>query len=476
MTKKRNVHRIVIKNFGPIKDVDMEVAGVNVLIGDNGTGKSYISKLIYMFNMFFQKLLLFVDYKYQLKYLSQEKYIKYKFKKINHKLIDVLKWVLNELFYNNSSDFLDRIDLFYIEYHYTDSKKLVFIKRENNIECSISDDLQNDIENFFVAYDRICEKPDNSEIEKGGVFNPYPPNDYAVIEESKEKYNLIYILLLNISTTKYNAFAPINRIEYVLHPKTYSSRYKFIPLLNLQIGNFIIRDFVLDYELLKTHLSNFLNTENISTVVVKNIIKITQKFQKESVELLKGKYLFEKNNEYLCLSDGKRVSLEMVSSGQIELIALLSFIISLFTSGLEYENGEFLVFEEPEAHLFPTTQKKLMELMVFAYNQNPGNRVLINTHSPYILTALNNLIQAKNTADAQPDKIADIEKIIPKGKWLNYDDVRVYEMKDGTLRLLMDEETQLIDADPIDVASTLVNEEYYGLLDLKYGDDDDTDD
>ena len=35
-----------IKNFGPIKDVKLELKKVNILIGDQGTGKSTVAKLL----------------------------------------------------------------------------------------------------------------------------------------------------------------------------------------------------------------------------------------------------------------------------------------------------------------------------------------------------------------------------------------------------------------------------------------------
>ena len=37
-----------IKNFGPIKEVKLELGKVNVLIGDQGTGKSTVAKLFHI--------------------------------------------------------------------------------------------------------------------------------------------------------------------------------------------------------------------------------------------------------------------------------------------------------------------------------------------------------------------------------------------------------------------------------------------
>ena len=43
------MQKIVIKNFGPIKDAEIEITPLLVLIGEQATGKSTIAKLIYFF-------------------------------------------------------------------------------------------------------------------------------------------------------------------------------------------------------------------------------------------------------------------------------------------------------------------------------------------------------------------------------------------------------------------------------------------
>ncbi|MEJ7682233.1 MAG: AAA family ATPase [Segetibacter sp.] len=38
--------KLIIRNFGPIKNVELELARFNVLIGENATGKSTVSKVL----------------------------------------------------------------------------------------------------------------------------------------------------------------------------------------------------------------------------------------------------------------------------------------------------------------------------------------------------------------------------------------------------------------------------------------------
>ncbi|OQX99939.1 MAG: hypothetical protein B6I24_01125 [Bacteroidetes bacterium 4572_128] len=44
--------RLIIKNFGAIKDIDIEIKSLTIFIGEQATGKSTIAKLLAIFNEF----------------------------------------------------------------------------------------------------------------------------------------------------------------------------------------------------------------------------------------------------------------------------------------------------------------------------------------------------------------------------------------------------------------------------------------
>lgn len=41
--------RLIVKSFGPVKELDIVFKSITILIGDQGTGKSCIAKLFSMF-------------------------------------------------------------------------------------------------------------------------------------------------------------------------------------------------------------------------------------------------------------------------------------------------------------------------------------------------------------------------------------------------------------------------------------------
>ncbi len=127
------------------------------------------------------------------------------------------------------------------------------------------------------------------------------------------------------------------------------------------------------------------------------------------------------------------------------------------------------VIEEPEAHLFPIAQGQVVSLIAAAYNAeiNHGDFV-ITTHSPYILTAFNNLIQADNAVRAFAGHDAsDVYQVIPAEQHIRYEDISAYMVLDGAVTSIMDDEYQLIQADAIDGASEYFSTRFEKLIELE---------
>ena len=93
-------------------------------------------------------------------------------------------------------------------------------------------------------------------------------------------------------------------------------------------------------------------------------------------------------NVYAKTWSGKSLPIAMAPSGVRET---LSAVLALLATGEWPELGLLNVFiEEPEAHLHPKAQRALAR--VIATSVNFGKRVLITTHSDYLVSELNNLI------------------------------------------------------------------------------------
>ena len=88
-----------------------------------------------------------------------------------------------------------------------------------------------------------------------------------------------------------------------------------------------------------------------------------------------------------------------------------------------------IVIEEPEQNLFPTTQAYLIYDMLAMINHERDN-IVITTHSPFILYAVNNCMLAYESKDKIDSETANSLDFCEKS-YLNPDGVAVWEIRDG---------------------------------------------
>ena len=121
------------------------------------------------------------------------------------------------------------------------------------------------------------------------------------------------------------------------------------------------------------------------------------------------------------------------------------------------------VVEEPELNLYPVSQERLLRDLVKLANTHERNRLICTTHSPYILSALNNLMYAAQVGAKHPK---EVEKIIPSIYWIQPEKVAAYTTEGGCIQSIIDTEINQIEAERIDNISSGLNTKYEQLLDL----------
>ena len=103
-----------------------------------------------------------------------------------------------------------------------------------------------------------------------------------------------------------------------------------------------------------------------------------------------------------------------------------------FIKGYVYSHTQFIV-EEPEQNLFPETQCELLYYLLAAINHGKGHRMVLTTHSPYVLNQLNLLFKAFD------------KNVLISNASLNYDDTNVFAIEDGELRDLKVQNAHMVD-------------------------------
>jgi len=386
---ENQTERLIVKNFGPLKDVDIELKDIMVFIGPQASGKSTLAKILY--NIYSFPII-----------LNKEKF-KIQFEQTN----------IN-FFTGNTV----------IEYTIRGKGFISYSKNEFKLHNIL---------------DNISEKYKNSSlIEQFKIFEQY-------IKENKEQN-----INLKKGVTLKKIIQEIEQIKLAIQKIT-----SFIPAERSIISN----------------LSNSIMGVLADGVSIpKFILEFGRRFEIARNELKKihidflnvtYKYSFDAGNR-IFLSPKKSISLSEAASG-------IQSVVPLYLVTKHFAESDLLIIEEPELNLFPETQKKLVEFIIETC-RDKTKRLIITTHSPYILTVLNNLIQAHNVVKERPELEEEVNKIIPKERWLDFDKVGVYYVADGTAKNIMHEKNRIIKAENLDSVSKNLSNEFGQLLDLQYGD------
>jgi len=126
-----------------------------------------------------------------------------------------------------------------------------------------------------------------------------------------------------------------------------------------------------------------------------------------------------------------------------------------------------IFIEEPEANLFPERQKNIAYFLASLQKKKNRPELILSTHSPYILTSLNNLLFANQIIKENETLKEKVNKIIDDKFLIDHEDCDAYLVSDGTVRSMMHEETKLIDADEIDNVSVSSAKDFDSLLQIQ---------
>src|SRR6266536_2153959 len=125
--------------------------------------------------------------------------------------------------------------------------------------------------------------------------------------------------------------------------------------------------------------------------------------------------------------------------------------------------------EEPEANIFPSTQYELIRLFAWLSQEwRLDFSWVVTTHSPYILSAFNNLNEAGQVSRAKPELKDEVAKLIPEHFWINEGEFRAYAIEKGVLKSIVAKDTGLVSANYIDQVSETIGAEFDELLRLGY--------
>lgn len=433
-------NKILIRNFGPIKDAEINLNNnFQILIGSQASGKSTLCKIVY----FCQKIR-----DYTLEFLmNSEQFTK------NHR---------NEYF-NNYLKYMTKqfigcfgttkhMQKFRITYLFDEKKIEICLNKDGYVRFSFNDILKMEIYSLIEeASDMFLNRLDNEvasimdNITAIGVMKRHLTE--VLFSIFKNEAEIIYIPAgRSLLATMSEQLHDISVSEMDL---TMQEFVKLIRATKSQFGTKI-----------PEMVQNYTKTVKgqINNSAVSHAYELIKK-------ILKADYVNESDGEKIYFDEHHWVKLMYGSSGQQEALWILMLTLIII---LENRRA-FVVIEEPEAHLFPIAQKDMISLIALMINAT-DSRVIITTHSPYILTSSNILLFSEKVEN---NYRGEEKPVIPRSIRLYYHKFAAFKVENtaDSLTSLMDENSHMISTDYIDKVSEITNNELEHLLDMEINDD-----
>ena len=368
--------KLIVKNFGPIREAELDLKKVTIFIGPQGSGKSTLAKLVAIFR----------DSHFLLRANTNENLNSY-FQNFN---------IQN--FNREQAVFSFKTDSYFVEYK--DQKFNVGIYKElldvRQYETHLGlqyADFEKYMKDYFTK-DKIRSK--EQELVDSTLFTL--GLDAQIV---KAKYIPTDRYLVSSISASLWGFTDSN----IALPKSMTSFGK-------------------NFEFARRTINQFKSS----------VLGVTYKFENGEDRV------YFKKDQFLTLSE---------SSSSSHAVVPMQLVVE-YLSKTEKKN-QFIV-EEPELNLFPIAQKSIVGYLVENCTKE-DNSLFINTHSPYVLSAINNLIFAYKVAHEIPEKADEVAKIIPREQWLNPDDVAAYYVADGTVKSIIAEKFGLIGENELDAIS-----------------------
>lgn len=220
---------------------------------------------------------------------------------------------------------------------------------------------------------------------------------------------------------------------------------------------------------------NIFGLINNNIQIPKHLLEIGQEYEKalnnvKEIPLTvidkKFKYKREGKKSYIYHDSKNRVDLLQSASG---LQSILPIILLIEYAKTLKDNYHFnYVIEEPELNIYPKTQHQLIKYLVgnifnFYENKFQRKKLVITTHSPYILASINNLLLSFQKGQQKPK---EVQKIIKKESWINPENFNAYELRNGKSYKIMNHKLGQIKSNIIDKVSDEFSDEFDKVLSL----------
>ncbi len=430
-----------VKNFGPIKDVELDLRDVNVFIGPQASGKSVLAKLYtickspLMYHDISQVNVSIFNNDTSASLTTRIEYFQSSIKFNN----TIRKYSL-ESFFNSDTE----IEFSCFEYYFSfKNNKILFEDKLGFSEFSKSNFISEDNQSFDDWFERAHN------------ISSFL-NRFSHFDQSKSGSDR-----MNRSYTKMSLFEKIEVFD-TFKISIYENTCFYIP--SERTLAVLLKKAALNLMLQKVpipeHLLEFAANYNSASDKVKKLdlsyLKSTANYQNI-------------DGEDFIQDDGTTLKLSESASGLQSVVPLLITLEHLRNDKDENKFHQAFVIEEPETNLFPKAQYALLKYLEKSRPDDDGkidtgSVHIYTTHSPFILSSLNNMLYAyKKGNKAAANVQEEIAKILPQENWISPERFSAYQIVDGKAESIFDRESGLIQENIIDQISEDIIEDFRSI-------------
>jgi ABC-type oligopeptide transport system ATPase subunit len=456
------MQKMVVENFRQIPFAEIEIRQLLFLIGEQATGKSTLAKLIYFFKSLKGDLGdLILDQNTNPDNLKQLFY-----QKIQDKFKTYFGYI-EELDSNFSITFYYRYDTSNVG-----TSRYLKLTKSSTLNISFSDGYFRDIVDSTKFLIQRIRQTSQAQLTSGADYLGLQREINRLLGEFDNQVNALF------DENRQSMFFPAGRNITVSFPEQFQAQF----LSALPVDRGLPKS--VDLELMKSFIlhSKFL-IDFFKQYKLDQPSEVSNFISDHIRYILKGVYDNSDGTEKIIVGadSNQEVPLNLASSGQQEVVRIVQDLLYIWISHNEFASNRpaYRVMEEPEAHLHPSAQKRLLELIALVANLT-DSQFLITTHSPYLISVLNNLLMYSAVQERDPAANEQLGQHfgtvqLPKdgNAWINLlrDQVQAYSLGRGDgpfCASLLDPETGLIGDNYLDGVTEELNNDFNFLYQLHF--------
>ena len=422
--------KATFKNIGPIKDAELELGDLTIIAGQNNTGKTYLVYTLYGFLDFlkrrnfpyfefgeeknFKKIEKITNQieKTERASMSLEEYEELNESIMQGRSLFFSSTLIGRVFSSPNGEFEGALFFLRVENEHIPTETPIYVRSTGKIKASITSYFKNgelifelnNAENIQISHEFVRN---GLQALLGKITQRRCPDSFIL---SAERFG-ISLFYKELDFTKNRLVEELQNLSNKKEPDPFvflereSARYAQPIKDNI--------DFTRDLARIQKRKSE-LQADNF-----------------HSIDKMMNGYYKAKSDEIRFVSKKRGsnrfdIPLHLASSSARGVSDLYFYLRHAA------KKGQLLIIDEPESHLSPTNQILMARLLAFCVKS--GLKVLITTHSDYLIKEINNLIMLNGDFEGKDKFLTRNKKDYTEDDCLKPESVKAYVCKDGTLQ------------------------------------------